>query len=240
MPKAQKPKQEKLIQPISWVKIIKPRTRNQSDYLKTLESSKVIFCLGPAGTGKTLLSVAYGLKAVADGVFEKCVIARPMIEAGKSIGYLPGNLEEKTDPFFFPIYDAFAELVNPEQLRNIKERRNNFIELIPLNYLRGRTLKNSFIIIDEAQNMTLPELKLVLTRMGVNSKIVLTGDPKQIDLYPVQSSGLEQVAALLNGIEGVSLTYLDGGDIQRDPIVGEIIHRFENPNLQKNARIHTE
>lgn len=170
------------------VRAIHPRSHNQSAYLQTIEANTITFGIGSAGSGKTLLAVSRGLSHLLSHQVDRIILTKPVIDCGRSIGYLPGNVEEKVDPYYRPLYDAVNQIISTEKFRDLKFKGE--IEIAPLTYLRGRTLENSFIIIDECQNMTHLEFSLVLTRIGVNSKMVLTGDPDQIDLPYRNDSGL--------------------------------------------------
>jgi len=203
---------------------IKPRTVNQKSLVQAVLKNDIVFALGPAGTGKTYISVAMAVKALKNKEVKKIIITRPAVEAGENLGYLPGDLLEKVDPYLRPIYDALDDMVPPEKLRFYQETRA--IEIAPLAYMRGRTLQNAFILLDEAQNTTPMQIKMFLTRMGPNSKMIVTGDDTQVDLPHNQTSGLKQALNILNGIKGVGLVKLNTVDVVRHKIVKDIIKAY--------------
>ncbi len=202
-----------------------PKTRGQEEYLCAIKSSEIVFCIGPAGTGKTFLAVASAVAALTDGQVERIIISRPAVEAGESLGFLPGDLQQKIDPYLKPVYDALDDTLSPARVRRAID--NRVIEVAPLAYMRGRTLNNAFVILDEAQNTTITQLKMFLTRLGCSSRAVITGDITQIDLKPWSSSGLVAIRDILSGIEGIQFTYLDQNDVVRHPLVQRIIFAFE-------------
>jgi len=202
-----------------------PKTSGQEDYLRAIRQSELVFCIGPAGTGKTFLAVASAVAALADGQVERIIISRPAVEAGEKLGFLPGDLQQKIDPYLKPVYDALDDTLSPARVKRSLDSR--VIEVAPLAYMRGRTLNNAFIILDEAQNTTLTQLKMFLTRLGYRSRAIITGDVTQIDLRPPGSSGLVLIRDILTGIEGVSFTDLRKKDVVRHPLVQRIIAAFD-------------
>jgi phosphate starvation-inducible protein PhoH and related proteins len=202
-----------------------PRTYNQALYLNAIENHEMIFGIGPAGTGKTYLAVAGALHQVLDRTRRKLVITRPVVEAGESLGYLPGDLAQKIHPFLRPLYDAVESLLPPDILRRMEE--NGGIEVAPLAYMRGRTLSDSFIILDEAQNTTREQMKMFLTRIGENSRTVITGDITQIDLPRKSDSGLLDVIPLLKHITEIRFLFFEEHDVVRNPLVRRIVRAYE-------------
>ncbi len=210
--------------PHSNVKIF-PRTYQQALYMKQMEEKEIVFGIGPAGTGKTFLAVAYALDEILSKKRRKLVLTRPVVEAGERLGYLPGDLSQKISPYLRPLYDAMDSLIPIETINKLEE--NRIIEIAPLAYMRGRNLKDSFIILDEAQNTTKEQMKMFLTRMGENSKMVVTGDVTQIDLPQKNQSGLLHVMKILNEISGIYFSYFDAHDVVRHPIIKKIINAYE-------------
>jgi phosphate starvation-inducible PhoH-like protein len=204
---------------------IKAKTPNQIAYIKVVKENDICFSIGPAGTGKTYLAVAFAVAALKKGIVKKIILARPAVEAGESLGFLPGDFREKIDPYLRPLYDALEEMIPGEQLKNYIEK--GVIEIVPLAYMRGRTLNNAFVILDEAQNATGMQMKMFLTRLGPNSKSIVTGDITQIDLPSYSQSGLVQVKEILKGIDGVGFVYFDKGDVVRHKLVKDIINAYE-------------
>ncbi len=204
---------------------IKARTAGQIGYMKAVRTNDIVFAIGPAGTGKTYLAVASAVAALRRHEVGKIVLARPAVEAGESLGFLPGDLREKVDPYLRPLYDALDDMLPADKLKTSLERRT--IEIVPLAYMRGRTLNNAFIILDEAQNATGMQMKMFLTRMGGNSRAIVTGDITQIDLPSRTVSGLVEIQDVLKGVEGVSFVYLDKGDVVRHKLVKDIIAAYE-------------
>ncbi len=205
-------------------KPIVPKTAGQREYLKAIASYDIVVGIGPAGTGKTYLAVAKAVEALARKRVKRIVLARPAVEAGESLGFLPGDMQAKVDPYLRPLYDALEDMMPPERVQRALESR--VIEIAPLAYMRGRTLSDAFIILDEAQNATGAQMKMFLTRLGVGSQTVVTGDKTQIDLRHREDSGLIQVERILPGIEGVGFQYLDQQDVVRHRLVKEIIQAY--------------
>jgi phosphate starvation-inducible protein PhoH and related proteins len=206
-------------------KVIAPRTQMQVEYMHALAREDVIFALGPAGTGKTYLAVAQAVAQLITGSVQRLILSRPAVEAGEKLGFLPGDLKEKVDPYLRPLYDALHDCLPAEQV----ERRiaSGEIEIAPLAFMRGRTLADAFVILDEAQNTTIPQMKMFLTRFGQNSRMVVCGDPKQVDLPVPASSGLADAVARLEGVEGIAVTHFSVADVVRHPIVGRIVEAYE-------------
>ena len=205
--------------------IVKAKTLNQKRLVEASEKSDIVFAIGPAGTGKTYTAVALAVRALKDKKVKKIIITRPAVEAGENLGFLPGDLKEKIDPYLRPIYDALEDMVSNEKLKSFLEK--NTIEIAPLAYMRGRTLDNAFILLDEAQNTTPMQLKMFLTRMGPASKIIVTGDKTQVDLPKNQKSGLEDAEKKLQKINGIEFIELDGTDVVRHPLVVQILKAYE-------------
>jgi phosphate starvation-inducible PhoH-like protein len=205
--------------------VIKARTPNQVTYIKSVKENDICFAIGPAGTGKTYLAVAFAVAALKKGIVKKIILARPAVEAGESLGFLPGDFREKIDPYLRPLYDALEEMIPGEQLKNYLEK--GVVEIVPLAYMRGRTLNHAYVILDEAQNATGMQMKMFLTRLGPNSKSIVTGDITQIDLPSFSQSGLVQVIEILKGIDGVGFVYFDKGDVVRHKLVKDIINAYE-------------
>ena len=206
-------------------KLVRPRTEGQAGYLKALKENELIFALGPAGTGKTYLAVAMAVAALRSGSIKKIVLVRPAVEAGEHLGFLPGDLEAKINPYLRPLLDALHDLMDYEQIRRYMS--NDLIEIAPLAYMRGRTLNDSMIILDEGQNATIPQMKMFLTRMGNNARIVVTGDPSQNDLPPGTPSGLNDAVNRIRGIKSVGVVTLTKADIVRHPLVQAIVQAYE-------------
>lgn len=212
--------------------VIKARTQGQINYISLARKNDICFAIGPAGTGKTYLAVAIAVSALKRGIVKKLVLARPAVEAGESLGFLPGDFREKIDPYLRPLYDALDDMIPSEKLKSYIEKR--VIEIVPLAYMRGRTLNNAFVILDEAQNATTMQMKMFLTRLGGNSKSIITGDITQIDLPLKQVSGLIQAKEILSKIEGVGFIYLDKSDVVRHKLVKDIIDAYEKFGNNKN------
>ena len=204
---------------------ITTRTPNQTKYLKTLQNSDIVFALGPAGTGKTFIAVAFAVHLLETGAIEKIILVKPVVEAGEKLGFLPGDIKEKVDPYFKPLYDALHYLITPEKLKKLMDQ--NVIEISPLAYMRGRTLNYSIVILDEAQNTTPIQMKMFLTRLGENSRAVVTGDLTQIDLEFNNRSGLVEIRKILTGINGVEFVELTSDDVVRHRLVAEIIRAYD-------------
>lgn len=204
---------------------VKPKTVGQLELFRKSKENEIVFAIGPAGTGKTYLAVAIALAALKSKKINRIVLSRPAVEAGESLGFLPGDLSEKVDPYLKPLVDALEDMVPAEKLKTYFER--NIIEIIPLAYMRGRTLNNAFLILDEAQNATALQMKMFLTRLGVNSSAIITGDVTQIDLPVRQTSGLVQIQEILMNVDGVVFVYLDKRDVVRHKLVKDIIHAYE-------------
>jgi phosphate starvation-inducible protein PhoH and related proteins len=211
--------------------VISARTPGQLKYIQTAKKNDICFAIGPAGTGKTYLAVAFAVDALKKGIVNKIVLARPAVEAGESLGFLPGDFREKIDPYLRPLYDALDDMMPSEKLKSYIEKR--IVEIVPLAYMRGRTLNNSFVILDEAQNATDMQMKMFLTRLGANSKAIITGDITQIDLPPKNKSGLVQAQEILSKIQGVGFVYFDKNDVVRHKLVKDIIDAYEKFNSDK-------
>ncbi|HEX8210418.1 MAG TPA: PhoH family protein [Longimicrobium sp.] len=203
---------------------ITPKSEGQAAYLQNIEENDITVGIGPAGTGKTYLAVAMAVDALFKKRVKRIILARPAVEAGENLGFLPGDLQEKIDPYLRPLYDSLEDMIPPDRLRRAMESRS--IEIAPLAYMRGRTLQDAFVILDEAQNATRAQMKMFLTRLGLNSKAVITGDKTQIDLPNKGDSGLIEVEQVLKGIEGIAFSYLSGRDVIRHRLVKEIIEAY--------------
>jgi phosphate starvation-inducible PhoH-like protein len=211
---------------------IRPRTEGQAEYVEAIRQHDMTFCIGPAGCGKTYLAVATAVEALKSKAVRKLVLVRPAVEAGESLGYLPGDLHEKLNPYLRPLLDAINEMVDFDQVKFLREQ--DLIEVIPLAYMRGRTLNQAFVILDEAQNATVAQMKMFLTRMGEGSKIVVSGDISQVDLPSGVTSGLRDAVQRLHGIPGISFIRLNESDIVRHPLVRRIVAAYDGPG-QNNA-----
>ena len=205
-------------------KVISPKSEGQRRYLDAITQNDVVIGIGPAGTGKTYLAVAKAVDALYKKKVKRIVLARPAVEAGENLGFLPGDLQEKVDPYLRPLYDALEDMMPIERVRRAIEDRT--IEIAPLAYMRGRTLSDAFVILDEAQNATTAQMKMFLTRLGLNSRVVITGDKTQIDLPRKTDSGLLQVEQILTGIDGIAIIYLDTMDVIRHRLVKDIIRAY--------------
>lgn len=205
-------------------KIIQPKTNGQAEYMQKMLDNEIVVGIGPAGTGKTYLAVAAAVDALARKRVKRIVLARPAVEAGESLGFLPGDMQAKVDPYLRPLYDALDDLMPPERVARALETR--VIEIAPLAYMRGRTLGDAFVILDEAQNATNAQMKMFLTRLGLNSRAVITGDKTQIDLPKREESGLLQVERILQGIEGIAFHYFSETDVVRHRLVREIVKAY--------------
>ncbi len=203
---------------------VQPKTPGQSEFIRAMRESDIVVGIGPAGTGKTYLAVAAGVEALTRKQVRRLVLARPAVEAGERLGFLPGDLQAKIDPYLRPLYDALEEMMPSDRVQRAVENRT--IEIAPLGYMRGRTLSDAFVILDEAQNVTGGQMKMFLTRLGLNSRAVVIGDKTQIDLDGREESGLIQIEHILPGIDGVSFCYLDEGDVARHRLVREILRAY--------------
>ena len=201
------------------------RTERQKKYINSLFNSNIIFSLGPAGTGKTFLAVAVAVNQLINGKVNKIILSRPAVEAGENLGFLPGDLKEKIDPYLIPLYDSLSELMGFEKMQ--KKIEDGIVEIAPLAFMRGRTLKDSFVILDEAQNATDTQIKMFLTRLGKNTTMVVNGDPSQIDLPASKSSGLLKSINILDNIEEIQISRFDSNDVQRHPLVSKIIDAYK-------------
>jgi phosphate starvation-inducible PhoH-like protein len=206
-------------------KVITARSPNQSAYIQALDRSDLVFGLGPAGTGKTYLAVAYAAQCLERGQVERIVLSRPAVEAGERLGFLPGDMREKVDPYLRPLYDALYDVLPAAKVE--RELLSGVIEIAPLAFMRGRTLSHAFVILDEAQNASSMQMKMFLTRIGEGSKMVVTGDPSQIDLPPGQKSGLDQAVGVLRGIKGIEAIRFDAGDVVRRDLVARIVEAYD-------------
>ncbi|MDF2594546.1 MAG: PhoH family protein [Clostridia bacterium] len=206
-------------------KPIKCKTIGQSEYVKNIKENMAVFGVGPAGTGKTYLAMAMAVSAFRKNEVSKIILTRPAIEAGEKLGFLPGDLQSKVDPYLRPLYDALFEIMGPENFE--KNMEKGLIEVAPLAYMRGRTLNNAFIVLDEAQNTTPQQMKMFLTRIGFNSKVVITGDLTQVDLPSEKASGLKEALHVLQGVDGVAFSYLNRNDVVRHPLVQKIVDAYE-------------
>jgi len=206
-------------------KVIRAKTIGQREYIQAMRHKDLVFCIGPAGTGKTYLAVVLATQALKNGHVKKIILTRPAVEAGESLGFLPGDLKEKVDPYIRPLYDALHDILGTEQTARFIERGT--IEIAPLAYMRGRTLDDAFVILDEAQNTTKIQMKMFLTRLGFGSKMVITGDKTQIDLPRGAESGLKVAEKILHNVSGIHFQMLEQGDVVRHPLVAKIIHAYE-------------
>lgn len=214
-------------------KVISPKSEGQRTYLEAIQAHDVVVGIGPAGTGKTYLAVVMAVDALYKKRVKKIILARPAVEAGENLGFLPGDLQEKVDPYLRPLYDALEDLMPRDRINRALEAGS--IEIAPLAYMRGRTLSDAFVILDEAQNATGAQMKMFLTRLGLNSKVVITGDKTQIDLPASQVSGLLQIERVLSGIDGISFIYLDAMDVIRHRLVKDIIRAYSRADEEAGA-----
>lgn len=205
--------------------VVRAKTFRQRQYIRALKQNDLIFCSGPAGTGKTFLAALVGTQALLSGEYERLILTRPAVEAGERLGFLPGDLQQKINPYLRPLYDALHELIDPEKIPSLMER--GVIEVAPLAYMRGRTLSDAFVILDEAQNTTPAQMKMVLTRLGFKSRMVVTGDTTQTDLATNQSSGLAVAQKILASVEGIAFCQLTAADVVRHPLVQRIVAAYE-------------
>ena len=204
---------------------ISPKTEGQKAYVNIVQKNDVVFSIGPAGTGKTFIAVAFAVAALENHEVDRIILCRPAVEAGESLGFLPGDLKEKVDPYLAPLYDSLRTLFAENKLSQLLERKT--IEVVPLAYMRGRTLDSAYMILDEAQNATVMQMKMFLTRLGIGSRAIITGDVTQIDLQRRSDSGLVQVAGILKGVEGIGFVMLDQNDVVRHPLVMKIIQAYD-------------
>ena len=216
--------------------IIKAKSANQRKLVEAAFKNDLVFALGPAGTGKTYIAVALAVRALKNREVKRIIITRPAVEAGENLGFLPGDLQEKLDPYLRPIYDALQDMIPPEKLKYYQETRA--IEIAPLAYMRGRTLHDAFILLDEAQNTTAEQIKMFLTRMGPNSKVIITGDQSQVDLPTRQKSGLSEALRVLNDVKGIGVVRLSGSDVIRHKLVKAIIAAYEKSEEEKEKLRH--
>ncbi|MDC1381935.1 PhoH family protein [Candidatus Puniceispirillum sp.] len=217
----------------TWKKKIVAKTKGQSNYLKLLRDNEVVFGLGPAGTGKTYMAVASAVEALKKRVVERIVLSRPAVEAGERLGFLPGDMKEKVDPYLRPLYDALYDMMPADKVDRMLA--SGEIEIAPLAFMRGRTLTSAYVIIDEAQNTTPVQMKMVLTRLGQDSHMVITGDLSQIDLPVSQPSGLAEAVTFLDNIKGVGIIHLSGEDVVRHPVVARILQAYEAGQNKQNT-----
>lgn len=215
-------------------KVIAPASAGQAAYLSAIRDNDIVIAIGPAGTGKTYLAVATAVDALRKSQVKRIILARPAVEAGENLGFLPGDLQEKVDPYLRPLYDALEDMMPADWVRRALETRA--IEIAPLAYMRGRTLSDAFVILDEAQNATTAQMKMFLTRLGLNSRAVITGDKTQIDLPNREDSGLIEIEQVLTGIEGISFVYLEGGDVVRHRLVKDIIAAYHAAQERREER----
>ncbi len=207
-------------------KTIRPQTPNQRKMVELIQKNDMVFAIGPAGTGKTYVGVALAVKALKERQVKRIILTRPAVEAGENLGFLPGDLKEKLDPYMQPLYDALFDMIPSEKLNSFIEK--GIIQIAPLAFMRGRTLDNAFVILDEAQNTTHAQMKMFLTRMGKNAKFMITGDPGQIDLPKRVNSGLKEALLILKNIKGIGILHLDGKDVVRHPLVKSIINAYKS------------
>lgn len=213
---------------------VKPGTPGQHDYMKAAEENDIVFCVGPAGTGKTYLAVALAVSYLNKKIVEKIILARPAVEAGENLGYLPGDFREKIDPYLRPLYDALIDMMPRDRLKKLMDQ--DVIEVVPMAFMRGRTLNNAFVLLDEAQNCTFLQMKMFLTRLGYNSKSIINGDITQIDLPDPKTSGLASIKDILDGIDGIKFVDLDAGDAVRHKLVKKIIVAYEKLKNNKPSK----
>ncbi len=229
--KAKGPHEPAIAIPLKY-QTIKPRTANQTTYLKNIEAHDINFGVGPAGTGKTYLAVACAVQALQSDEVRRILLVRPAVEAGERLGFLPGDLAQKIDPYLRPLFDALYEMIGFERTYKLIER--NVIEIAPLAYMRGRTLNDSFVILDEAQNTTKEQMKMFLTRIGFSSKVVITGDVTQVDLPRGERSGLIHVLDVLKGVQGISFNHFESKDVVRHPLVQKIVDAYDDEKGDKS------
>ena len=218
--------------------VIKPRTPNQAQYIANILDHDITFGVGPAGTGKTYLAVAAAVDALERQEIRRILLTRPAVEAGEKLGFLPGDMKEKIDPYLQPLYDALEDMIPQQKLKDMME--DNMIEIAPLAFMRGRTLSNAFVILDEAQNTTTPQLKMFLTRMGVNTKFIITGDPSQVDLPDASRNGLMRTCDILGKVDGISVIRFGQEDIVRHRLVQRIVKAFDTAERRQHSSHDTE
>ena len=211
-------------------RVVKARTLAQSTYIRALERTDLVFGVGPAGTGKTYLAVAFAAHCLERGIVERIILSRPAVEAGERLGFLPGDMREKVDPYLRPLYDALYDVLPPEKVE--RDLETGIIEIAPLAFMRGRTLANAFVILDEAQNSSSMQMKMFLTRLGENSKMVVTGDPTQIDLPAGVKSGLEEAIGLLQGVQGIEAVRFQNSDVVRRDLVARIVEAYDKASAK--------
>jgi phosphate starvation-inducible PhoH-like protein len=214
--------------------VVKPKSANQRKLVDAAFKNDLVFALGPAGTGKTYIAVALAVRALKNREVKRIIITRPAVEAGENLGFLPGDLQEKLDPYLRPIYYALSDMVPAEKLKLYQETR--VIEIAPLAYMRGRTLHDAFVLLDEAQNTTGEQIKMFLTRMGPNSKVIITGDQTQVDLPKRQKSGLNEALRILKDVKGIGFVHLSGKDVIRHKLVKSIIDAYDKNESQKEVK----
>ena len=214
---------------------VAPKTKMQAEYLQALAKNELVFGLGPAGTGKTFLAVAHGAGLLLRGEVDRLIVSRPAVEAGERLGFLPGDLTEKVDPYMAPVWEALTDILGAEQLRRRREKGE--IEVAPIAFLRGRTLAHAFVIVDEAQNATRLQMKMVLTRLGEGARMVVTGDPTQIDLVNIRDSGLAHAVGLLDGVKGIGVTRFTAEDVVRHPLVERIVRAYDADAAQAGRSV---
>jgi phosphate starvation-inducible PhoH-like protein len=218
----------------SYVRKVRPRSDNQRNLMEAIESKPLTIAVGPAGTGKTYLAISAAVEALEAGTVSRIVLSRPAVEAGENLGFLPGDMREKVDPYLRPIYDALYDLMDSR----IVERalQSTEIEIAPLAFMRGRTLSNAAVILDEAQNTTAMQMKMLLTRLGENSRMVVTGDPSQVDLPAGQTSGLDEAVKLLEGVEGIAHVNFTAADVIRHELVARIVEAYDNAAAKRGRK----
>ena len=213
---------------------VRPQSENQRVLLEAIQSHDLTLALGPAGTGKTYLAVAYAAQMIERGVVDRLILSRPAVEAGERLGFLPGDMRDKVDPYLRPLYDALYDMMQPEKVE--RGLTSGMIEVAPLAFMRGRTLANAVIILDEAQNTTSMQMKMFLTRLGENSRMIITGDPSQIDLPSGQTSGLVEAVKLLEGVSGIAQVRFTAADVVRHPLVGRIVEAYDAADRLRTSK----